>query len=255
MMNRIALATLMMLGMVGLTAQADDKSPTAASKYRIEKATPDASKNEVNKINEYLGNTLVRTTTEFKDDSITCEEFRVDGTKAGLIELTKSGLKTTSYNDKGTGLKTVTMVSKGLIDVHEYREDGKTLLTKSKSDANGRQSEYYGKDGKLILRRVYEKLGNMIVTVFDANGKELYKQTWLPGIAGYVLSTVTEKTPTGDRTIHFRGKDIQHAELFKPDGTFDKQEPGDKLSKPFDPKRGQEFDPANDPTAPKARQK
>ncbi len=255
MMTRIAAAALMLLGMVGMTTQADDKSPPAAPKYRIEKVTPDAGKNEINKINEYVGTTLVRSTIEYKDDSIKCEEFRVDGTKAGLIEWSKSGLKTTSFNEKGTGLKTITEVTKGQIDVQEFREDGKTLLSKSLSNGTGRQSEYYGKDGKLILRRVYEKAGNMIVTVFDANGKELYKQTWLPGIAGYVLQSVTEKTPTGSRTLHFLGKDVQHADLYKPDGSFEKKEQGDKLSTPFEQKRAQEFDAANDPTAPKSRQK
>ncbi|MBY0551848.1 MAG: hypothetical protein K2W95_31480 [Candidatus Obscuribacterales bacterium] len=51
----------------------------------------------------------------------------------------------------------------------------------------------------------------------------------MPGIAGYVLTTVEETTPAGTRRVTVSGGKAVKAEYLNADGTISKTEDGDKL--------------------------
>ncbi len=228
---------------------------SAEPKVRVIHDTPDSAKGEVSRVKEVslLDNKLVRITLNYKDGRHKIQNF-TQGKLFREVEQTRDGtLRTTRYsNDKVVELQ---LTKNGSVELRGFREDGTRLYTTVRSPRTEPVSNYYGKDGFLRLTRTMRRTGQMHVTVFDKSGKELYKQTWVSGIAGYVLISVEEKTAMGTRRLNVRGGKAATADYLKADGTVERTEKGDALSEPVDDARLIELDAQDDPTMPRPRQR
>lgn len=244
-----AMAAGLFMLCLGVTATRANDKPAQTKIERIDEK-PDTTAGETRKTKLLFNGEVISITTEYTDGRIKLQEYRGGKLIGEAEQLKGGGLKNSRFKD-GKPFE-VFIVQNGSIEHQEFRSDGK-LWFKSVSDKSGNlTSRYFGKDGVLRLTREIKKSGPMEVRIFDPNGKELYKQTWVPGIAGYVLSTVEESTPGGTRRVTVSGGKAVKAEYLNADGTISKTEDADKLSEPFDPARASELDSKDDQTIPKS---
>lgn len=234
---------------LGATAGSAADKPAPTKVERIDDK-PDTTAGETRKSKVLVNGEVVSITTEYNDGRIKLQEFR-RGQLIGEAEMLKGGgLKNSRFKD-GKPFEIIT-VRGGTIESQDFRPDGKLWSTSFYDKTGTCTYQYFGKDGVLRLTREIKKSGSMEVRVLDPKGKQLYKQTWVPGIAGYVLQTVEESTATGTRRITVSGGKAVKAEYLSQDGTVSKTEDGDKLSEAFDTTRTSELDPKDDKTIPRS---
>ncbi len=275
-----------LFGSITSRASAEDRVPGYT--YLEEKGQSDAESKRVTVKN--AKGVLVAKVVHFTDGRVFREVFRADGTLEFSHEVYRNGQQREHINYDGTGKSVTdrkTWRSDGTLDweaktkpdgntlLKEYYDDGK-LLRKERElfDKGGFSETTYRKDGTKwygsqrapgekgrgvsmffaangeSLRR-HTKGTTMTVIVLDKNDREVYTQTWVSGIAGYVLSSVKEPVPGGGwRIIHLLGKNVDKVEYFKANGTLDRTEQGNALTTPVDQGRLKEYS-SEDPTSPR----
>lgn len=211
-------------------------APQPKPQLDIRELKPDASKNEESHLQVWLNGILVEETINYKDGQIKITDYRDDGTLHGTVELSDQGKKLTitKYLKDGKGKESMSEVALGgkLNRDTKYHDDGKTPHVVTDLHGPGDADDevtYYGKDG-LPTSKLQNRGLNMELTAYDKAGKLSHKQVWVSGIAGYVLLSVEEITPTGVyRRVHFRGG-AKQVDYLKPDGTVERTESIDKGS-------------------------
>ncbi len=249
-MNRLILLAAIAVCMLPAINSASAAEPIVRTIYDI----PDRSQDEVSRVREVSvsDNQPVRIILNYKDGRHKIRQF-VEGQLAREVEQSRDGtLRTIRWKNAKKVEEQVT--KNGVTDIRGYREDGMLLYTTSRSMMGESVSTYYDKTGALRLTRTFQRTGRMVVVVVDNKGNELYKQTWVAGIGGYVLLQVEEKTAVGIRRLTLRGPDVATADYLKSDGSVLKTEQGNALSEPVDRSRFEEAGGQDDPTVPPRRQ-
>lgn len=234
-------------------ANAQGRFDNFGSFRRIEAVEPDTAAGEVTRSNEYLGDTLLRTTVRYQNGSVRIQEYLPGGVIRAEVLTDSGGASTVKlFTADGKGIARLTRIEKGRIEQTVYRSDGRTLwtrsvITQSGSGPSQRQVDYFDPSGRLRVHREFDASGVMNVTVYDGQGTVAYKQRWLSGVSGYVLVMVEEPLPgKRSRRLYLTGSQVDRCEYLRSDGTVSSTEPG--LSSPLDPSRLSEYAPGDDPS-------
>lgn len=238
-------------------ANAQGRFDNFGSFRRVEAVEPDTTAGEVTRSNEYLGDTLFRTTVRYQNGSVKIQEYLPGGVIKAEVLTDSGGASTVKlFTADGKGIARLTRIEKGRIEQTVYRSDGKTLWTRSVitqagSGPSQRQVDYFDTSGRLRVHREFDASGEMNVTVYDGQGSLAYKQRWVSGVSGYVLVMVEEPLPgKQSRRLYVTGSKVDRCENLRSDGTVSSTEPGDRLSSPVDAMRLREYAPGDDPSIP-----